>query len=110
LGSSFASAPGEASAGRPWCRVGADGSVTLTIHAQPGSKRTEVAGLHGGALKLRVASPAVEGKANEELRRFLADAFGVPLRNVVLARGETSRRKMLRIAAPALRPDRVWGR
>jgi uncharacterized protein len=94
----------------PWRRVGADGSITLTIHAQPGSKRTEVAGSHGGALRIRVASPAVEGKANEELRRFLADAFGVPLRNVVLARGETSRRKMLRIAAPALRPDRVWGR
>ncbi len=93
-----------------WRRVDADGSVTLTIHAQPGSKRTEVAGLHGGALKIRVASPPVEGKANEELRRFLAEAFGVPLRNVVLARGETSRRKTLRIAAPAARPDRVWGR
>jgi uncharacterized protein (TIGR00251 family) len=94
----------------PWRRVDADGSVTLTIHAQPGSKRTEVAGLHGGALRVRVASPAVEGKANGELRRFLAEAFGVPLRNVALARGETSRRKTLRIAAPTQRPDRVWGR
>jgi uncharacterized protein (TIGR00251 family) len=93
-----------------WRRFGADGSVTLTIHAQPGSKRTEVAGLHGGALRIRVASPPVEGKANEELRRFLAEAFGVPLRNVALARGETSRRKTLRIAAPTLRPDRVWSR
>jgi len=93
-----------------WRRVGADGSVTLTIHAQPGSKRTEVAGLHGGALRIRVASPPVEGRANEELRRFLAEAFGVPLRNVALARGATSRRKTLRIAAPTERPDRVWGR
>lgn len=94
----------------PWRRVDADGSVTLTIHVQPGSKRTEVAGLHGDALRIRVASPAVEGKANEELRRFLAGAFSVPLRNVALARGETSRRKTLRIAAPAQRPDRLWGR
>ncbi len=94
----------------PWWRVDADGSVTLTINAQPGSKRTEVAGVHGGALKIRVASPAVEGKANEELRRFLAEAFGVPLRNVALARGETSRRKTLRVASPAQRPDRLWGR
>jgi uncharacterized protein (TIGR00251 family) len=93
----------------PWRRVGADGSITLTIHAQPGAKRTEVAGVHGSALKIRVASPPVEGKANEELRRFLADAFAVPLRNVTLVRGEASRQKTLRIVAPLLRPDRGWG-
>jgi hypothetical protein len=92
----------------PWRRVGADGSITLTIHAQPGAKRTEVAGVHGSALKIRVASPPVEGRANDELRRFLAYAFGVPLRNVALLRGETGRRKTLRIASPAARPDRDW--
>ena len=92
-----------------WRRVGADGSITLTIHAQPGAKRTEVAGVHGAALKIRLASPPVEGRANEELRRFLADAFGVPLRNVTLIRGEAGRRKMLRIASPTARPDRQWG-
>lgn len=93
----------------PWRRVGADGAVTLTVHAQPGAKHTEVAGVHGAALKIRVASPPVEGRANEELRRFLADAFGVPRRNVTLVRGEASRRKTLRIVAPLLRPDRSWG-
>jgi uncharacterized protein len=82
--------------------------MTLEVHAQPGAKRTEVAGLHGGALKIRIASPAVEGKANDELRRFLADAFGVPLRSVTLVRGETGRRKTLRIASPVARPDREW--
>ena len=41
------------------------------------------------ALKVRLAAPPVDGKANAELLRFLADAFGVPLRNVVLLRGET---------------------
>jgi uncharacterized protein (TIGR00251 family) len=93
----------------PWRRIGTDGSITLTIHAQPGAKRTEIAGVHGGALKIRVASPPVEGRANEELRRFLAEAFGVPQRNVALVRGESGRRKTLRIAAPAARPDRDWG-
>jgi uncharacterized protein len=92
----------------PWRRVGADGSITLTIHAQPGAKRTEVAGMHGGALKIRVASPPVEGRANAELRRFLADAFGVPQRDVTLVRGDSGRRKTVRIASPAMRPDRVW--
>jgi hypothetical protein len=93
----------------PWRRVGADGAITLTIHAQPGAKKTEVAGVHGAALKIRLAAPPVEGRANAELQRFLADAFGVPLRNVTLVRGETGRRKSLRIEAPTARPDRQWG-
>jgi uncharacterized protein (TIGR00251 family) len=93
---------------RPWRRVGADGSITLTIHAQPGAKKTEVAGIHSDCLKIRLAAPAVQGKANAELRRFLADAFGVPLKNVALVRGEAGRRKTLRIASPATRPDREW--
>jgi hypothetical protein len=92
----------------PWRRVGADGTITLTIHAQPGAKRTEVAGAHGGALKIRIASPPVEGKANETLRNFLAEAFGVPRRNVTLLAGDAGRRKAVRIAAPAARPDRAW--
>jgi hypothetical protein len=96
------------SADVPWRRVGADGSITLTIHAQPGAKKTEVAGVHGDCLKIRLAAPAVEGKANAALLAFLAEAFGVPQRNVALIRGETGRRKTLRIASPAARPDRQW--
>jgi len=92
-----------------WRRVGADGSITLTIHAQPGAKRTEVAGVHGAAIKIRLAAPAVEGRANDALVAFLAESFGVPRRNVTLVRGETGRRKTLRIASPAARPDRDWG-
>lgn len=93
---------------QPWLRSDADGSITLSIHVQPGAKRTDVTGVHGEALKIRVALPAVEGKANEELRRFLAESFGVPQRNVTLVRGEAGRRKTVRIAAPAARPDRAW--
>ena len=91
-----------------WRRVGADGSITLTIHAQPGAKRTEVAGVHGNCLKIRIAAPAVEGRANDTLVAFLAESFGVPRRNVTLLRGETGRRKTLRIASPAARPDQDW--
>jgi uncharacterized protein (TIGR00251 family) len=85
------------------------GALLLVVHVQPGAKRTEVAGLHDGALKLRLAAPPVDGKANAALRAFLADAFGVPLRSVSLVRGETSRDKLLRIAAPVRRPDVDWG-
>ena len=76
---------------------------------QPGAKRTEVAGQHGDALKIRLAAPPVDGKANAELLRYLAAAFGVPLRQVTLVRGDASRQKLVRIVAPALRPDLDWG-
>ena len=98
---------------RSWISIGADGAITLTVHAQPGAKRTEVAGVHGqGAqarLKVRLGAPPVDGKANTELLRFLADAFGVPARNVTLVRGTSSRRKQVRINAPVARPDQAWG-
>jgi len=83
-------------------------SVVLSLHVQPGARRTGVAGVHGGALKVKLAAPPVDGKANAELLRFLAEAFGVPLRKVTLLRGETSRAKVVRIEAPALRPDKGW--
>ena len=82
--------------------------MTLEIHAQPGAKHTEVAGTHGDCLKLRLAAPAVEGKANAALVEFLAEAFGVPKRAVSIVRGETGRRKTVRIAMPERRPDREW--
>ena len=104
--------PGQASPDRFWCRAAADGSLVLQLHAQPGAKRTEIAGVRGAGaeqrLRIRVAAPAVDGKANAALRAFLADAFGVALRNVELVRGEASRSKIVRIAAPARRPDRDW--
>jgi uncharacterized protein (TIGR00251 family) len=97
----------------PWRREEGD-DVVLLLHVQPGAKRTEVAGLHGdGAatrLKVRLAAAPVEGKANTELLRFLACAFGVPRRAVFLLRGETSRQKTVRVSRPRLRPDRDWGR
>lgn len=91
----------------PWLRE-LDGAIELTLHVQAGAKRTEVAGVHGDALKVRLAAAAIEGKANEELVRFLADAFGVPRRRVTIVRGETSRTKAIRIDAPVQRPDRGW--
>ena len=93
----------------PWRHVGADGSITLAIHVQASAKRSEVAGVHGGALKIRLAAPAVDGKANAALIALLADAFGVPERAVTLVRGAGSRRKIARITGPGLRPDRTWG-
>ncbi|MDR2173198.1 MAG: DUF167 domain-containing protein [Burkholderiales bacterium] len=86
-----------------------DGSdLVLTLHVQPGAKRTEIQGHYDGALKVRLAAPPVDGKANQELLRFLADAFGVGLRTVTLEYGQSHRRKIVRIAGPTKRPDRQW--
>ena len=91
----------------PWRREDGD-ALILTLHLQPGAKRTQIAGIHGDALRIRIQAPPVEGKANAELVRYLAGAFGVPVRQVTLVRGVSSRHKVLRIERPALRPDRDW--
>ena len=92
----------------PWRRENADGSITLEVHVQPGAKKSEVAGVHGAALKIRVAAPPVEGKANAVLIAYLAEAFGVPKRNVAIIRGESGRRKTVQVDAPRRRPDLGW--
>ena len=99
--------PPPAPSGPPWRREDG-GAVVLALHVQPGAKRTTVDGIHGDALKVRLAAPPVDGKANAELRRYLADAFGVPQARVTLVRGETSRQKTVRVADPVRRPDREW--
>ena len=81
-----------------WYRVAADGRITLTLHIQPGAKKTELAGLHGEALKIRLAAPPVDGKANEALLRFVAERLQLPKSAVTLKSGQTSRHKVLEIA------------
>ncbi|GHD65569.1 DUF167 domain-containing protein [Jeongeupia chitinilytica] len=71
------------------------GGVQLRLHVQPGARRTEVVGLHGDALKLKLAAPPVDGKANTRLIAWLADAFGVPQRQVTIKAGQTSRQKLV---------------
>ncbi len=65
----------------------------LTIHVQPKASRTELAGLYGEALKIRVAAPPVEGAANDELCRFLAEQVGVPPSSVEIRSGAGGRHK-----------------
>jgi len=67
------------------------------VHVQPRARRTEVAGLHGDAVKLRLAAPPVEGAANEELVRFVAERLGVARSAVRVAAGATSRRKTVEV-------------
>lgn len=80
-----------------WLRVAANGRITLTLHIQPGAKTTEFAGLHGDALKIRLAAPPVDGKANEALIKFVAETLKLPKSAVILKSGQTSRRKVLEV-------------
>jgi uncharacterized protein (TIGR00251 family) len=89
-----------------WYRREAD-SITLSLHIQPGAKRSELAGLHGEALKIRLAAPPVEGRANDALLRFIADNFEVPLRQVELLRGSQSRQKLVKITGSAINPENL---
>lgn len=84
----------------PWLRVAGD-DVVLSLHIQPGAKRTEVAGVHGEALKVRLGAPPVDGKANDALIAFLAGQLGVPKARVVLEAGQTSRSKRVRVVGVA---------
>jgi uncharacterized protein (TIGR00251 family) len=85
-----------------WFRVAADGRITLTLHIQPGAKKTEFAGLYGDALKIRLAAPPVDGKANEALIRFVAKSLHLPKAAVTLKSGQTSRRKVLEVCTTEL--------
>jgi uncharacterized protein (TIGR00251 family) len=77
--------------------------LTLVLHVQPGARRSEFVGLHGGALKVKIAAPAAENKANAELLRFLSEVLVVAKSAIVIRHGATSRRKVVDITcAPEL--------
>jgi len=77
----------------------------MVLRVQPRASRSEVAGRHGEALKVRLAAPPVDGAANEALVRFLAEALRVPRAAVSLVSGPASRSKVVQVAS--LAPDEV---
>ncbi len=87
-----------------WYRRTGD-SIILTLHVQPGAKQTSIAGLHGDALKIRLAAPPIEGRANEALLRFVADFFKVTLREVELKQGGQSRHKRVEVRGSTIDPE-----
>src|SRR5690606_1356655 len=74
---------------KPGCR--------LALRIVPNAKRSELAGTHGAAIRVKIAAPAVEGRANEALVEFLAEVLEVPRRAVTLASGAKSRDKVVEI-------------
>ena len=75
-----------------------DGAINFAVRVVPRASRSEIAGEHDGALRVRVAAPPVEGAANEELTRTLAHALKVPARAVEIVSGQHSKTKRVRVA------------
>ena len=71
------------------------GGVELRVWVQPGAARSEIVGIHGEALKIRIAAPAQEGRANQALVDFLTEFLGLPKSHVSILRGEKTREKVL---------------
>lgn len=77
--------------------------VHIKIYARPSAKKTEIDGLHGeDRIKIRIHAPPVDGKANEELLRFLAELFDCSLSRVTLVTGEKSKLKTISISGVLL--------
>jgi len=72
-------------------------SAILDVHVQPRAKKAEIVGMHGGAVKIRLQSPPVDGAANEELIRIVAKKLGLRRSDIELIGGVSSRRKRIRV-------------
>lgn len=72
-----------------------EGGVRVAVHVQPRARKTRIVGQHGDTLKIQLASPPVDGKANAALRDFLAETFELPRAQVSLVSGQRSRAKSL---------------
>jgi uncharacterized protein len=70
---------------------------TLSVRLHPGARKNSVTGVHADALKIALTAPPVDGKANEALIAFIAEALDLPRARVVLVAGATSRAKVVRI-------------
>ena len=77
-----------------WLKVHAKGAV-LSLHIQPGAKRSEVVGDHGDRLKIKIKAPPQDGEANLCLIQFISELFRIPKARVHLLSGESSRQKLV---------------
>ncbi len=75
----------------------ASGDLLVDIYVAPRASRTAIAGEHDGRLKVQVAAPPVDGKANKQIIRYFASLLGVGRGDVEIASGASGRRKRLKV-------------
>ena len=88
----------------PWYRINGH-RITLVLYIQPGAKRSEITGIHDGALKIRIAAPPLAGQANARLLEYLKKAFDVPSSQVIFKQGSGGRRKVVEIYGSRRAPE-----
>jgi len=86
----------------PYVRI-KEGNCYFQIVVAPGAKRDKIIGLHGDRLKIAIAAPPVDGKANQRLIRYLAEVLAVPQANIFIEKGEKSNRKSIIIQGMTLK-------
>ena len=86
---------------KSWLSHHKDG-IRIKIYAQPGASKTEIIGQHGGAIKIRISSPPVDGAANDEILRLLSKTLGVSKSQIAIVGGVTSRTKTFNIVGTDL--------
>jgi hypothetical protein len=85
-----------------------DKTMIIKVKVEPRSSRSEVVGMHGDSLKVKLTAPPVEGKANKELIEVLAKKYGLKKRDIEIVSGHSSKNKLVRLpAVPELR--RLFG-
>jgi hypothetical protein len=74
------------------------GGIELSLHVQPGARRSRLVGEHGDRLKVAVSAPATDGRANTALLALLAERLALPRSALQLVAGASSREKRVRIS------------
>ena len=89
-----------------WYRY-SNGNLILVLYIQPGARSSEVVGLYGDSLKIKLASPPIDGRANKALVQFIATLFSMPVRQVKLIRGDKSRHKTVELIGCVINPETI---
>ena len=75
----------------------ADKKTTLTLHVQPNARQNEILGFEDGILRIKIAAPPIDGKANKELVAFLSKHLGVSKSSITIDHGQTGKSKVISI-------------
>lgn len=89
-----------------WCMPISDG-MRLAFHVTPNARKTEIVGVTGDALKIKLQAPPVDGKANDALVKYVADRLRVSRSSVQITHGQTNRRKLIEVRTSGLTADIV---
>ena len=86
-----------------WYKI-QDKTIIVNVRVKPGSKQSEIVGIYDDRLKIRLQEPPVDGKANKMLIKFIAQQFKVPIKQIIILKGQKSKLKQLQITNSQINP------